>query len=373
MTEMSLLGIAFIFSFLIQLYFQSKYFIPFIFHKSDHDFNKSSKKPVSVIICAHNELKNLKTNLISFLNQHYEDYEVILVNDRSKDGTKEWLNKVQLQNRKLKVIDIAKVPNHYNPKKYAITIGVKEANNEILLLSDADCKPSSSNWIDRMSSLFTNKIDIVLGVSLYHKGSGFLSQFINFETLQTALLYLSFAHKNSPYMGVGRNIGYRKSFFLKTNGFDGFQEIMGGDDDLWVNKNANKDNTEICISPDAITFSTPKSNWKEYLNQKKRHLSVGKYYKNKDKFKLGLFHFSQTLIWILLIFSLILGSRTEFLILSLTFLLRLIGQYVVFYKLSINFGILFRHYFLPITEFFFVGFYWIWGVYASLTKHHKWK
>ncbi len=373
MGQIHLISLIFFIAFLIQAYFHFRYFFSFVF-KNHYDLSEfKNKEAVSVIICAHNELKNLKQNLSLFLTQDFEDYEVILVNDRSNDGSRDWLTRQVDIYSHLKVISIEETPINFNPKKYALTIGIEKAKNDIILLSDADCQPASRYWVDRMSRSFKKSTSIVLGASLYKKEKGFLNQFIRFETLQTALLYLSFAFKKEPYMGVGRNLAYRKSFFKENNGFQNLSSIMGGDDDLWVNRNSNQINTEICTDPESLTFSKPKEKWSSFFRQKKRHLSVGKYYKFKDKLKLGLFHFSQTLIWILFILGLVLGSPTDCLILCFLFLMYIVGQYVAFFKLSINFGITYLHYNLPVLIIFFIFYYWIWGIYASLTKHLKWK
>ncbi|SMG15494.1 Glycosyltransferase, catalytic subunit of cellulose synthase and poly-beta-1,6-N-acetylglucosamine synthase [Marivirga sericea] len=373
MEQIHLVSILFITAFIIQYYFLFRYFLSFVNKKPSLSKRPKGKQAVSVIICAHNELKNLQENLLLFLNQEFEDFEVIVVNDRSNDGSAEYLDKQVKLFPILKTVPISSTPIGFNPKKYAITEGIEAAKNDIILLSDADCYPASAQWIDRMSQCFTTSTSIVLGASLYEKRKGFLNQFIRFETLQTALLYLSFAFKKEPYMGVGRNIGYRKSFFLAKNGFQGFRSLMGGDDDIWVNRYANKENTQICTQAESLTFSNPKESWGSFFLQKKRHLSVGKYYKSKDKMKLGLFHLSQAMLWILFILGLMLGNPTVCLILSFLILMHLVGQYVVFYHLSINFGIRFMHYNLPTLEILFVLYYWIWGIYASLTKHLKWK
>lgn len=373
MGQFHLISIIYFIVFLIQAYFYFKYFFPFVSKNNKPSTANQNKDAVSVIICAHNELKNLQQNLHFFLNQECEDYEVIVVNDRSDDGSNEWLNDQEKLYSHLKSIHIVKTPENFNPKKYALTKGIDSATNDIILLSDADCLPASNHWVDRMSQSFTKSTSIVLGASLYKKDNGFLNQFIRFETLQTALLYLSFAYKKEAYMGVGRNLAYRKSFFLYNEGFKDLSPIMGGDDDLWVNKHANKENTSICTHYESLTFSIPKRKWSSFFKQKKRHLSVGKYYKVKDKIKLGLFHFSQSLLWILFILGLMLGSPTDCLILSFLILMHIVGQYVALYKLSINFGIKFMHYNLPVLEILFIFYYWIWGIYASLTKHLKWK
>ena len=373
MEQIHIISIVFIAAFCIQLYFLFRYFLSFVNSNTENSRPPEKKEAVSVIICAHNELKNLQNNLPRFLNQEYDDYEIIVVNDRSNDGSSEWLEKQVKLYPAMKSLHIYTTPENYNPKKFALMQGIESAKNDIILLSDADCYPSSVRWIDRMSQSFTSSISIVLGASLYKKRKGFLNQFIRFETLQTALLYLSFAFQKEAYMGVGRNLAYRKTFFLAHDGFNDLQSIMGGDDDLWVNRHANADNTQICTHPESLTFSNPKETWRSFFNQKKRHLSVGKYYRFKDKVKLGLFHFSQSLLWILIILVFMMGNPTDCLILSSLFLLHLIGQYVVFYKLSINFGTSFTQYNLPVLEILFVFYYWIWGIYASLTKHLKWK
>jgi glycosyltransferase involved in cell wall biosynthesis len=373
MEEIHLLTLVFIFVFSIQAYFYFYYFLSFVNHNVADKQKAKAREAVSIIICAHNELTNLKDHLPLFLNQEFEDFELIVVNDRSTDGSEAWLMAQEEKHTRLKVVNIAKTANGFNPKKYALTCGIEAAKNELILLSDADCYPISSQWVDRMSQSFTTSTSIVLGASLYEEKNSLLNQFIRFETLQTALLYLSFAFNHKAYMGVGRNLAYRKSFFLANGGFEGFKSITGGDDDLWVNRYTNQYNTKVCSHAESIIFSKPKENWQSFFKQKTRHLSVGRYYKWKDQVTLGLFHLTQTLTWILFIFGLLLGSPTDCLLLHLLFLMYLAGQFVVYYKISIKFGIKFAYYKLPILEILFIFYYWIWGMYASLTKHVKWK
>jgi glycosyltransferase involved in cell wall biosynthesis len=373
MVQIHILVIIFITLFLIQAYIRFYYFLPFVFEGNAKKKSLKNSKAVSVIICAHNEMNNLKNHLPKFLNQKHQNYEVIIVNDRSDDGSKEWLKNQEQIYPHLKTVHISITPNKLNPKKHAITQGIETARNDIILLSDADCEPASRHWVDRMSQSFNDSIDIVLGASLYKKRTGLLNQFIRYETLQTALLYLSSAFKSVPYMGVGRNLAYKKSFFNENGGFKKIKYIMGGDDDLWVNKYSTKENTTICTHPESLTFSNPKESWGGFFHQKKRHLSVGKYYKIKDKIRLGLFHLTQSMLWVLFILGCMLGNPTDCLILSFLFLMHQIGQYVVYYKLSIKFGIKFLHYELPILEIVFIAYYWTWGIYATLTKHLKWK
>jgi hypothetical protein len=362
----------FLFFWIIRVYFLIAHFFKLIKYQPPTP-SKEANNPVSVIICAHNEYQNLKNQLKSILEQDYADFEVIVVNDRSSDSTDELLLTYQENYPHLKLITIKGVAEGTNPKKNALTIGIQAAKNEIILLTDADCSVTSKHWIAKMAQCYKNNTEIVLGVSMYKKTSNFLNQFIQFETIQTAALYLSAALKRKPYMGLGRNLSYKKSFFLKNNGFNQYLSVTGGDDDLFVNKHATKLNTEICIAPEAITYSEPKVKLSDYLIQKTRHLSVGKYYSKKDQIILGLYHFSQTMLWIFFIFGLYLFNLPVLLTSLLLMIVFWIGQYVVFSKLSINFGAKIKLRWLPILEIFFIFYYWCLGAYALLSKKVKWK
>ncbi|MEP2023260.1 glycosyltransferase, partial [Reichenbachiella sp.] len=203
--------------------------------------NAKKQYPVSVIVCAHNELDHLKKLIPILLKQSHADFEIVIVDDRSDDGTYDYL--LGNQSDKLKFARVDQVHDHINAKKFALTMGIKAASNDIILLTDADCLPVSENWISQMTGSFRKDVQYVLGVSPYEKSKGLLGQFIQFETQWTAMNYIGFALAGNPYMAVGRNLAYRKSSFLDHKGFSKIQHITGGDDDLIVNDHATKSNT----------------------------------------------------------------------------------------------------------------------------------
>ncbi|PQA53004.1 glycosyl transferase family 2 [Siphonobacter curvatus] len=254
---------------------------------------------VSVVVCAWNELENLR-ELIPILHaQQYETFEIIIVNDKSADGTFPFLKLECEAYERLRVIHIDHTPAHIASKKYALTRGIQAATHEIILLTDADCRPASPRWIQHMVSQLRADKEIVLGFSPYQQEPGFLNTFIQFETFYTALQYVSFALAGHPYMGVGRNLLYRKSLFLKHKGFNGFLNVLGGDDDLFINKAATASNTAVCLHPDSFTHSIPKQSWAAWFHQKRRHVSVGGHYKRRDQLLLGLLAFSHLACWVL--------------------------------------------------------------------------
>lgn len=247
---------------------------------------------VSVIICAKNESANLDTHLSYWLNQKYENYEVIIVNDQSTDTSNLILEKYKIQYTHLRIIDIpVTFKKKWLGKRNALWQGILAAKNEYLLFTDADCKPLSIFWIKEMMQAFENDaIEIVLGYSPYQKEKGFLNGLIRYETLITALQYMSFAHFKIPYMSVGRNVAYKKSV-LNEKVFEKSNQTISGDDDLVFQKIANKNNVAYVLNQNSWTESKAPSSFKEWTNQKKRHLRAGIYYPITMQILLGLFSF----------------------------------------------------------------------------------
>jgi biofilm PGA synthesis N-glycosyltransferase PgaC len=297
--EICLLGIVIV-CFLVQLYFSLFVHLKLALFKIE-ELPAESLKPLSVVICARNEIDNLTLNLPAVLDQVYPDFEVIVVNDRSWDGTHELLETLSEQYKNLKIVTVTEGEKFIAGKKFAVTMGIKAASNEWLVFTDADCLPASENWLRGMQEPEDKDTDILLGYSPYIKSRGLLNVLIRFETFFTAVNYLSFALKGMPYMGIGRNLAYKKSLFFKNRGFAAHMHIPSGDDDLFVNANATRRNTAIRINPQTHVWSEPKRSFGAYLIQKKRHFGAGKLYKPKHKFILTVQILFQFLFYIGLI------------------------------------------------------------------------
>lgn len=361
----------FLISAFIQIVFWIAIFFVFILkkNKSKKNLQKKDFLPLSVVICAHNEAHNLANFLPQILLQKYPTFEVIVVDDRSDDNSSTILKNLQKNHTHLKIVVISKTPENINPKKYALSEGIKNSLYDTLILTDADCFPASENWLWEISPKIFDKHQVGLGVSLYQKEKSFLNQFIQYETLFTAIQYIGFALLGKVYMGVGRNLVYSKKLFEQKKGFDKIATITGGDDDLLIGKIANKNNTYICLSPHSFTYSVPKKTWSEWYQQKKRHLSVGVYYRLEIKILLILLQFSNIFFWwigFFLIFS------NFFLILS-----------VFFVKITLNwfiFAVINRKYFnstnfylLPLFDFLFTIYFIVVGLMTFFTKKIRWK
>lgn len=285
---------------LIQICFVAFFFIHRIKRKA---VTPTIKTAISIIICAKNEADNLKQFLPSVLQQDYHPqlFEVIVVNDQSTDGSAQVLNQFSLQYPQLKIITIpGDVVKTLPGKKYALAQGIKAAQHDRILLTDADCKPFSDQWLKEMTS--TDK-DIVLGYGAYQTNPGLLNKFIRWETVNTCMQYASYARSGLTYMGVGRNLSYRKSLLKDLEQDKDFLQIYSstpsGDDDLLIGRIATKTNVDVCLDNNAHTISVPQKTWKAWWRQKTRHASTGKYYQPKIKNLLGLYGLSHSLYWLL--------------------------------------------------------------------------
>lgn len=297
----------------IQIFYYLGIFSRFAFAKIQPSNPK--KIPVSVIVCAKNEEENIKKLVPLLVKQNYPDFEIVLINDASSDNTLELFEAYEKEHKNIKLVNVVNNEAFWGNKKFALTLGIKAAKNEYLLFTDADCLPNSTEWISEMSSHFTQSKTIVLGYGAYQKIKGsFLNKLIRFETMLTAVQYFAWAKAGKPYMGVGRNLAYKREEFFKTNGFINHMKVRSGDDDLFINEAATSKNTTICFNPNSFTYSEPKKTFSDWFNQKRRHVSTAEHYKSFDKFQLGLFYTSQLLFIILALLLLAIGYNWIFMV-----------------------------------------------------------
>ncbi len=269
---------------------------------SDQLYN-TKPKGVSVISCAQNESENLPKLIEALLNQEYSEFEIIFVNDHSTDESLAILQQAALQYKNFRVLNLDKEQG----KKAGITKAISLARYNKLLFIDADCIPASANWLQLMTKKLNSKIQIVLGYGGYYAyPNSILNKLIRFETLFTAMQYFAYAKAKNTYMGIGRNLVFTKELFVKSDGFHKHASHKAGDDDLFVNQNASPHNVALCINPAAFTYSEPKTSWKSWFIQKRRHVGVAHLYKMKHQLQLGIFYASQFLFYylaLILIFS----------------------------------------------------------------------
>lgn len=332
----------------------------------------SETPPVSVIVCAKNEAENIEKNIPFILSQVYPQFELVLINDNSSDQTLKVMTAFQKAHHNVKIVNVKPVEAFWGNKKYALTLGIKAATHDTLLFTDADCMPNSNQWIAGMCAKFDREKVLVLGYGTYNKlKRSFLNKLIRFETFFSAVQYFSYATIGKAYMGVGRNLAYKRSLFFEANGFIGHIQVKSGDDDLFVNQMATKSNTAICISEPTFTSSTPKTDFESWILQKRRHVSTASYYKTKHKFMLGLFYVSQILFWVIGIALMYLMFHWQIIValIALRFLIEYIVLFIAAKKLNEKDLILF----LPVLEIVLISFQMFIFIKNLISKPQYWK
>lgn len=284
----------------IHLHYILRYYRPLAFYQKQKK-TSSNIFGVSVIVAAKNEFKNLKENLPFLLEQEGVEFELLIVDDHSTDGSIRFLKEVD--NSRLKVIQSNDAEHG---KKRALAKGVQQAQYDYLVFTDADCKPSSKQWLMQMTELL-NENQIVLGHGRFYKEEGFLNRLIRFECFLNAMQYMAFALGGKPYMGVGRNLAIHKKVFQSSE-LNMLSKIKSGDDDLLVNEMGKYYQTGIVLNKEAHTISRAENNWKSYFFQKRRQVQAGNFYKLSDKIRLSLLWASQFYSWWIFIILMILGD-----------------------------------------------------------------
>ena len=320
---------------LIQLYYYVFFFMRLANYKPGTK-TTSQTHPVSVIICSRDEAANLAKNLPGALVQQYRTtHEVIVVNDNSYDDSKYLLEEFQKTFKQLHIIELKQEAQFIPGKKFPLSIGIKTAKYEVVLLTDADCVPASEFWIEKMQETYDDDTEIVLGYGAYHKKKGLLNKLIRWETFTTALQYFSYALAGKPYMGVGRNLSYKKAVFFRHKGFSAHNHVASGDDDLFITTAATATNTKINIDAATFTLSEPSKTMSQWIKQKRRHYSTAKYYKPLHKFLLGLYSLSQFLFYPLFVASILFfGWPSALIVFGTRFIVQAIVYYLCLEKLQ---------------------------------------
>lgn len=274
----------------------------FLFSASQFLKNKKNENsngaPISVLVCAKNEAENLQQLVPKLLKQQYKgDFELVCINDRSSDNTLEVLREFANKHSNITIVNVNENEHFWGSKKYALSLGIKASKHDLLLFTDADCVPNTVHWMQTMANEFNNEKAIVLGYGSYKKiPHSWLNKIIRFETLLTAVQYFSYALLGNPYMGVGRNLAYKKELFFKNKGFHKHIKLNSGDDDLFVNEIATKKN--IAVNLESFTTSEVHTKFSHWIHQKRRHISTAKYYKKTHQLLLGLFFISQFIFFV---------------------------------------------------------------------------
>lgn len=358
----------------IQLCFYFFIYTRLAFHKQRPIANDI--EPVSVVICAKNEGENLEKFLPLVLNQDFENFEVIVVNDCSMDDTEMLLAQMKQKYSRLRFTTLVEDNKFKHGKKLAVTVGVKSAKHNNIIFTDADCYPETDKWLFSMQQGFGWGKEIILGYGGYQHKKTLLNKIIRFDSLFIAMNYIGFAKAHIPYMGIGRNLGYNRKIFFNNNGFASNYEINSGDDDILINETATSKNTIVILNKDSIVRTLPKTSLKEFYLQKKRHITTAGRYKYIHQFLLGLEFCSRFLFYCLLAPAIIFANEALFWYVIGGLGFRLLVQLLIVKLSMIKLNerkLLLYSPFLDVFLTFFYIFLFINNKLSSRNKIYRWK
>lgn len=310
---------------------------------------------VSVIICAREESENLRRNLTAVLEQDYPQFEVIVINDGNTDESEDYLTLLEEKYPHLYHSFVPDSSRYISRKKLAVTLGIKASKHDWLVFTDADCQPQSNQWLRLMARNFTSRTQVVLGYSGYERGKGWLHKRACFDNLFTSMRYLGFALARSPYMGIGRNMAYRKELFYQQKGFSAHLNLQRGHDDLFINHIATADNTRVETDADATVRMQPVRRAKDWREEKIGYASTARLYHGVQRWLAGFETLTRLAFYTAWISALVVGIlHFHWLaagIAFFAFLLRFTMQAVIINKTAKDLGEKRRYYFtLPVFD-----------------------
>ena len=288
--------------------------------------------PVSVVIVVRDDAAQVLQTLPYLLEQEYSFYEIVIVNDRSRDeNSLHAIKEYKERYPNIKIVDLSTAVSTSRGKKMAISMGIKCASYDHILLTSPNCKPASRQWLSLMAQNFQFQHRIVLGYNTFDKKKGPYSHFLHYDNLVNAMQYFSHALMRSTYRGDLNNVAFLRQLFYNQKGFISYNHLLYGEEDIFIHRASSKNNTAIEFSPDAATVRQHTPQYRFWRIHKISLFYTRKFNSLKNRFLLGGFELTNLLFYILLVVSVITAIHQP-LALYITLgiaLLRIISLYIV--------------------------------------------
>jgi len=239
----------------------------------------SAGASVSIIVPARNEENNLPSLFDALAGQKYRGgrMEIILIDDRSSDRTPDAMHAFAAGKTGVRVLTVRESPAGISPKKNALLLGIEASKGEIIVTTDADCRPGP-DWISTLVSAFRKDTGMVLGYAPYRTDGPYRSLFhrlLALEYFSMGAVAAASANIGHPSTCNGANLAFRKKSFLASGGYGGSATRLSGDDDLLMHRihRLSGDRVVFCTSRASAVFNNPPWGLKEFVRQRIRFSS----------------------------------------------------------------------------------------------------
>ena len=259
------------------------------FNRASSRSRRSERTKNTLLIAGKNESDNLSSLFRFIENQNQAPDEFIFVDDGSSDSSKKILDEATLANFKVLAIPESR------GKKNALKIALAEIVEGRVVLTDADCRPRIK-WIESHQG---GEREVIVGYAPIQT-SGLVREFVEHETFLTAAMTASAIGHGRAYMATGRNWSFPTALFHEVGGFEGIEKGISGDDDLLLQKMLSRDgvSASFVFDRESWVYSDGPNSLSEWIHQKRRHSSAGRYYSKESKYTLGFIQVTNILLWL---------------------------------------------------------------------------
>lgn len=332
-----------------------------------------SRPTVSVVLAARNEERNLPVCLDALRSQNYpsELLQIVLVNDRSTDRTGEILQQFLTTYPNAEMVQIQEPRHAASPKKQALANGITRASGELIFTTDADCRPPP-NWIAETVSLFDAKVGVVIGAAPLESRKSLLGGLLSLESMANAFVAAAVTGWNLGVTCTGRNLAYRKSVFEEVHGFEAIKHSLSGDDDLFLQQVRKQTKWKIaaCLDHRTAVFSPAPQSFRRFVQQRRRHVSAGKYYSRPIQLSYLLFNLANAFLFAGLAYSMF--ASTDLVLFGSLFGIKVLLDFCALALITVKLRKQAMLLYFPLWELFFI-FVQIFVAPLAFVGKIKWK
>ena len=279
-----LLLVGFVLTFLIQLFYQ---ILMTVFTLSGKRKEKPVEYPsISIIVPSRNYEDNLRELIPSLLEQDYPDFEVVVVDDCSSDGTEWYLAGLKLESDKLKTSRIIQETDF--PNALVITIGVRAASKEWLIFLNPLCRIGSKGWLKTFATGIHSETEAIFGFVKYSNLEGSMQKFFRYENFNSFMLFGSARYLGIPMPVSDVNMAYKREDFLNRKGFAAVLDARFSENELYINKISDRKNSTFLFDRSSVVSFTGDTDWQDGMNFKKKQLLIKKKFTPGQKFFLSV-------------------------------------------------------------------------------------
>lgn len=225
----------------------------------------------------------LASNIPLMMSQNYPDFEIIVVNADASESVDDAMILLQVEYPQLRSTFIPDSTANVSKRKLGITLGVKAAKNDIVVVTSAKCRPQSDLWLRCIGRHFDDYTDVVLGYSHndHNNDRGLGHRYRTFDNCDDASRYLAAAIHGNTYRACANNVAYKRSAFFAVKGFSSSLNLKYGDDDIFISEIADGDNVAVELSPESILVEHNDSFAYTSKLNKERHFFTQKFLRSR--------------------------------------------------------------------------------------------